>query len=136
MSNKLADEQMKYKTLNDDEVLDTKTELVWKRNHEPNIHTLKKAKKLEHGIWRLPTVQELLSIVDYSKYAPATDTEIFTDAPSADFWSSSPDASYSSFAWYVYFHSGRPNTTNRGYHCHIRLVTTLKEYQKERNKHD
>ena len=43
--------------------------------------------------WRLPTTHELLSIVDFDKYFPATDTTYFPDT-SDSFWTSDPNGSY------------------------------------------
>lgn len=42
--------------------------------------------------WRLPSVDELLSIVSNDRYDPAIDTDYFPNAVSSWFWSSSPNA--------------------------------------------
>ena len=42
--------------------------------------------------WRLPSKEELRSIVDYSRYNPSIDTDYFPNARSSGFWSSSPYA--------------------------------------------
>jgi hypothetical protein len=41
--------------------------------------------------WRLPTIMELVSIVDYSRYSPAIDQNAFPGTVSGIFWSSSPE---------------------------------------------
>ncbi|MBK6998564.1 MAG: DUF1566 domain-containing protein [Rhodoferax sp.] len=56
--------------------------------------------------WRLPTEDELLSLVDYSVYAPAINTRIFPTTPNSYFWSGSSVANSSSHAWNVYFGYG------------------------------
>ncbi|MBK8639209.1 MAG: DUF1566 domain-containing protein [Chromatiaceae bacterium] len=56
--------------------------------------------------WRLPTVEELLSIVDYSGYSPAIDSAWFPNTLSSWYWSSSPVAYLDIYAWIVYFDSG------------------------------
>ena len=56
--------------------------------------------------WRLPTPQELLTIVDNSKYNPAIDITYFPNTPSSYFWSSSSCVNYQDNAWYVNFDSG------------------------------
>jgi hypothetical protein len=56
--------------------------------------------------WRLPEIHELISIVDYKKYDPATNETAFPATPSDWFWSSSSYANNVSCAWLVYFHTG------------------------------
>ncbi|MEA2051052.1 MAG: DUF1566 domain-containing protein [Campylobacterota bacterium] len=55
--------------------------------------------------WRLPTIKELESISDYSRY-PNAYKKGFKNFTSSSYWSSSPDVSNSSDAWLVYFKSG------------------------------
>ncbi len=43
--------------------------------------------------WRLPTVEELLTLVDYTRTAPAINTTLFPGTPAAYFWSSTPTPS-------------------------------------------
>lgn len=57
--------------------------------------------------WRLPTREELHSIVNYHRYFPAIDTAWFPNTQSSMFWSASPSArSDSDYVWGVYFASG------------------------------
>jgi len=56
--------------------------------------------------WRLPAVEGLRSIVDYSRYNPAIDVNFFPNTSSTWFWSSSPTASGSNDAWLVHFNNG------------------------------
>jgi len=42
--------------------------------------------------WRLPNINELQSIVDYSKYNPASDTSFFPDIHISMYWSSTTDS--------------------------------------------
>lgn len=43
--------------------------------------------------WRLPTVEELLTLVDYTRTAPAINDTIFPGTPATYFWTSSASAS-------------------------------------------
>ena len=58
--------------------------------------------------WRLPTRQELLSLVDYTKATPLSwNATIFsTNDLGSVFWSGSPSAASSSLAWGVLFYYG------------------------------
>jgi hypothetical protein len=56
--------------------------------------------------WRLPTRQELESILDLSRYNPAIDTERFPDTKSGWYWTSTPCAWSSARAWCVDFGYG------------------------------
>jgi hypothetical protein len=53
--------------------------------------------------WRLPAVDELISIADLSRYNPSIDTVYFPNTLSDWFWSFSPYASYDQYAWLVWF---------------------------------
>ncbi len=55
--------------------------------------------------WRLPSVDELLSIVDNSKYDPAI-SNVFEKSTSYGYWSSTLYAYDDSYAWCVHFHGG------------------------------
>ena len=72
--------------------------------------------------WRLPSKEELRSIVDYSRYNPSIDTDYFPNTVSSWFWSSSPYAGYSLNAWDVYFNDGYGYYDNRSNSEYVRLV--------------
>ncbi len=59
--------------------------------------------------WRLPNLQELLSLVDNSRFAPSIDQNYFPNTPLYDYWSSTPRAIGSGDAWSVYFYYGSVN---------------------------
>lgn len=69
--------------------------------------------------WRLPTVDELQSIVDYGVAypGPTIDTTWFPNTQGEVFWSASPSVGYSSVAWYVQFFNGEV------YHYYSRSIT-------------
>jgi len=75
-----------------------------------------------HKDWRLPTIKELLSIVDYDRASPAIDTDAF-NCESAWYWSSTPyKPSPGDYAWLVYFSYGGANYDCRGYGGFVRAV--------------
>lgn len=61
-----------------------------------------------HTDWRLPTVDELQSIVDYGKPypGPTINADVFVNTKKWVYWTSSPYAGGRDGAWYVYFYYG------------------------------
>ena len=61
-----------------------------------------------HSDWRLPTRQELRSIVNYSRVDPSIDTALFPNVVSSYYWSSTTYtyAAGTGNAWGMYFNSG------------------------------
>ena len=76
-----------------------------------------------HDDWRVPTVNELSSIISYDKGAPAINTTLFPNTPSDEFWSSSPYVGSADRAWYVSFSFGNVyGNGSRGLAFPVRLV--------------
>ncbi|MCG8427505.1 MAG: DUF1566 domain-containing protein [Chromatiales bacterium] len=79
----------------------------------------------EQSDWRLPNIQELQSIVDYTAYRPAIDNGIFPNTPLSEFWSSSQsNTNIYDYIWKIDFRDGR---TSSYYYSdstvyHVRLV--------------
>jgi len=74
--------------------------------------------------WRLPTADELQSIVDYGVAypGPTIDATWFPNSQGYSFWSSSPGVGNSSNAWVVIFLNGNVYVINRYVSVHVRLV--------------
>lgn len=60
--------------------------------------------------WRLPTVEELMSIVDDSQACPTVDPVAFPDTPKATFWTASRCEDDPGCAWVVDFAMGESDT--------------------------
>jgi hypothetical protein len=59
------------------------------------------------GDWRLPNVNELLSMVDRSQDSPALPVDhLFTNVQSSFYWSSTTAKYNTAYAWYVYIGDG------------------------------
>jgi hypothetical protein len=92
-------------------VYDAKSKLTWQQTVSSSTYPWLDAKtycagvSLGGGGWRLPTVEELKTIVDKSRANPAIDSTAFPSTPADRFWSSSPFSP--SHAWAVYFDSGQ-----------------------------
>jgi hypothetical protein len=72
--------------------------------------------------WRVPNQNELLSIAEYGSHNPAINTTLFPNTPSDGFWSSSPDANYSGYAWIVNFANGNDYNNSKVNNDAVRLV--------------
>lgn len=74
--------------------------------------------------WRLPTADELQSLVDYGVAypGPTIDTSWFPNTPGYLFWSSSPNMGISFFAWAVGFYDGYVYDDDRVSSYRVRLV--------------
>ncbi|NEX16735.1 MAG: hypothetical protein C1943_08925 [Halochromatium sp.] len=72
--------------------------------------------------WRLPSRQELLSIVSNDRYRPAIDTDYFPNTVASWFWSASPYAYGSYGAWVIGFSSGNDPNGYKGSGYAVRLV--------------
>jgi len=75
-------------------VKDLKTGLQWQRSaYQSELHQqaaieyCRTVKTADTSGWRLPTLIELLSIVNYGKANPAIDSVAFPDTQAAPFWS-------------------------------------------------
>ncbi|MCE4371797.1 DUF1566 domain-containing protein [Xanthomonas hortorum] len=94
-------------------VIDATTGLEWSAqpvatnvSHQTAEQACKALQLGGHHDWRLPTRQELLSLVDLTRHAPAIDTNVFPDFPSEWFWTSDLCAWSSASAWSVNFNGG------------------------------
>lgn len=77
-----------------------------------------------HRDWRLPNIEELRSLVAYDRH-PTINRNVFPNTPTSywsRYWSSSPDAGTSWYAWGVSFYHGYANDDGRSSGYAVRLV--------------
>ena len=98
-------------------VLDKETGLVWEKSpdttkrdwYDACAHCYQREVGGRKG-WRLPTVEELASLVDTTNASPALPTgHPFSNVQSSYYWSSSTTHRYADVAWFVFFHNGFVN---------------------------
>lgn len=109
-------------------VTDEGTGLSWQRQLDPELRnhadalTYCDTLTAAGGGWRLPSVKELLTIVDETRVNPASDPEVFPDVPAFDeshqlsFWSGSAQggdffAGFENERWYLRLHFGETWST-------------------------
>lgn len=123
------------------EVTDTHNGLIWRRcaegihyqenNITGNALAFTHEAALEHAdreaartglSWRLPTVEELVGLVDRSRANPAINAKIFPGTPPKWFWTAAPNRGSTQNAWSVGFNYGYFNYVSRTNVMAIRLV--------------
>ena len=128
----------------DGTITDTKTGLIWKRCLEGQSgsdcasgsaeaftwqQALQRAQTVNSGggfagfsDWRVPTIKELSSLVEYQCWEPAINLTRFPHASSDGVWSSSAVAGNTDNAWLVYFGYGSTNWYYKYSYYQLRLV--------------
>jgi len=93
----------------DGTVKDTSTGLMWQQDTAPDMtwqEALAYCEGLDlgdHTDWRLPTINELRSLVDFSRCNPTINTTYFPNTVLFNYWSSTTYVGSRSYAWRVYF---------------------------------
>ena len=118
-------------------VTDTVTKLQWQDDYTTKFGTFNKGSwskaltychnlVLEGAGWRLPNKNELLSIVEYSKYSPSL-SPAFKEISIAHYWTSTTANNDTTllgtgYAWYVEFYHGKRDTTHKNDFNFVRCV--------------
>jgi len=120
----------------DGTIVDTVTGLMWVKNPSEvglgspmywydAINACENLDFAGHDDWRTPNINELMSIVDHSRYDPAWDTMFFPYPPDTwtPFWSSTTNASWIDGAWALYPYDGYKTTWGKPWDmCFVRPV--------------
>lgn len=114
-------------------IKDPATHLIW----EDTIHTTEDKVTFDEAkhycstlklsdveAWRLPTLQELLSIIDFSHADPAILKEFSHVETGTIYWSSTPYVRAKDKFWGVDFKDGSTEGTSENYSRYIRCVRT------------
>lgn len=72
--------------------------------------------------WRLPTIEELKSIIDKTREKPVINTTYFPNTKASDYWSSTTNENNTSQAWYVDFYGGAVYKYGKFHGDYVRCV--------------
>ncbi len=106
--------------------IDTKTGLMWEGHNDVRLNWFdanvycQDLDLSEQSDWHLPDIKELQTLVDITKFNPAAKNGF--DVIPTRYWSSTPDASISDRAWYVYFESGGTFSIDKEDEYNVRCV--------------
>lgn len=118
-----------YTDNKDGTITDEVTKLIWQQGVPATRYNWVKAKEYckdlalaDYNDWRLPSIIELVSVVDLSQLISTFNHTYFPSTPSDMFWSSSPFVGSSSFAWGVTFHHGYSTSVDVSILNYVRCV--------------
>jgi len=120
-----------YTDNSDGTVIDTVTGLVWQKTDDNVTRTWEDAwdycTQNTHPLpgtgWRLPSDDELMSIVDYgSTSSPAINSVAFPSTNPSGYWSATTYAPSSDYAWRVLFGDGYFGGSNKSGTFYVRCV--------------
>ena len=111
-------------------VVDKSTNLMWQDDNDVKsitktwVEAINYCENLTLGgytDWRLPNINELKSIVDYTKAEPAISSE-FSNVALVGYWSSSSIVGDSGYAWFVSSHDGGDYGDGKSNSNYVRCV--------------
>ena len=104
--------------INGDDVYNSSDEVTWKNA----ISYCEGLVLGGYNDWRLPDIQELRSLVDYSRSSPAIDTSVF-QCFEPTYWTSTTTVGIGpSFAWNITFLHGEDGASRKEYPGYVRCV--------------
>lgn len=110
---------------NDGSIHDKDNTYAWQNAQDVFIAALNANNFGGYSDWRLPTITELTSIVNYGTYNPAIDKSFFPNTVytvSSRYWSSTTNASDTARARFVYFSSGGAGAADKSVSWYVRAV--------------
>jgi len=110
-----------------DVVIDNATGLEWQDNETvrkmwSDAISYCSSLPLDSGGWRLPTIEELETLVDDGRYSPSTTEGVFQHISSYHYWSSTTNADSSDYAWGVHFYHGYSYSNTKTGSYYVRCV--------------
>lgn len=74
--------------------------------------------------WRLPSINELNSVIDRTAENPAIQSTYFPSTATTNYWTSTTDPSTPANAWFIIFAQGRWQSFGKGTSYNVRCVAT------------
>jgi hypothetical protein len=72
--------------------------------------------------WRIPTLKELTTVVNYQKYNPSVSAVYFPNTVASNYWSVTTYADNANYAYYVMFNYGSDSFYGKSSSYHVRAV--------------
>jgi hypothetical protein len=121
---------MSYTNNGNSTVTDNVTGLMWQQQSGTNMSWSNAGAYCtglsvgNHTDWRLPSVMELISIVNYGiqSTGPMINSTYFLNTAASSYWSSTPDAGNTSNAWEMNFSAGTSFTSAMSGNAYVRCV--------------
>jgi hypothetical protein len=110
----------RFIALPDGWIRDLTTGLDWGKSSDKVMNFNDAKEYCENKGGRLPTVDELQTILDRTMYNPTADKNIFKDVKSEWYWTSTKYAGNSSCSWCVSFCGGDVGSSIEGYDYYVR----------------
>lgn len=88
----------------------------------PVIDEMNEKKVAGRSDWRLPKVEELMSIVEPRCFKPAINLDVFPYSPETAFWTDSSEDGFQPRVWVVHFLNGKQYIANKKQDWRIRLI--------------
>lgn len=121
-----------------DTVFDTRTKFMWQDNFAvkdtAKVRTFQEAIEYCEDLnmstytdWRLPNINELESITDYSTYEPSI-SNVFKYTANSEYWSSTTDVSLNNdktLAWSIDFNTSTSTSFNKSTELYVRCIRDL-----------
>jgi len=121
----------KYIKGDNNTIIDNENEIAWQTTLSNKKMNLQEAKEYclnldlaFYNDWKIPTINELSTIINLKKYKPATDTKLFPNTKSFFYWSISPTDIQNQYKT-VDFNYGDILPKNSNIFSHIRCVRSM-----------
>lgn len=113
----------RFKVLPDGWVRDNLLGIDWGKSNDETIDFKAAQKYCKKQGGRLPTREELITLIDDTRRSPAINTAVFPDTKTDDwYWTGTPLAGSSDDAWVVYFNYGYVLYYNKDLRYYVRPV--------------